>query len=124
MRHPLLMYGHDAALLNTRQMVLQRTGNDVFATTRLTEVEEFLKTKSIDLLVLCHTLSVDERKSTLALIPCLCAETKALVLVAGAQCHEELHATLDCAEGPRRLLATVEHLVLQDESLALNCVTH
>lgn len=119
MHHSILMYGRDAELLEVRKMVLRTSGNDVLATTNPIDVEVFLRTKAIEVLILCHTVPEGERRRILNLIPLLSPGTKALVLIAGARSSpEEHHANLDTMEGPRRLLEAIEQLARDRSSAA------
>ena len=112
MPHSLLLFGHDIELLRIRRLVLKTDGYEVFMSASLDVVERLLKAGEVDILVLCHSLTEDQRRRALNQIASKLSIAKALVLVVGPQAHREaLHANHDVQEGPVRLLAAVESLV-------------
>jgi len=51
----VLIFGHDAALLETRRLVLNRGGFQVWIATKGTEAVEVLLNEPIDLFILCES---------------------------------------------------------------------
>jgi len=76
----VLIYGRDPSLLETRQLVLETTGGVVVATTELEDTKHELVHNQPDLLVLCYTLSPDDRSAILSSVDCLVPKLKVLVL--------------------------------------------
>ena len=68
MSRSILLYGHDDVLLFTRRAILEKTGFRVFTASYLHEVEVIAATQPIDLLVLCQTVSYEERTKALSLV--------------------------------------------------------
>lgn len=62
----VLMYGHDARLLESGKWALQSRGYRVQTATRLADFNHLPSLPSISLLVLCHTLSPKERADAVA----------------------------------------------------------
>ena len=79
----LLLYGRDQSLLHTRKLVLEIGGDNVSITTNASQVRQILNSSSIDLLVLCQTLQVDECDELAQLTRIAWPDTKVLVLEGG-----------------------------------------
>jgi DNA-binding NtrC family response regulator len=56
----VLIFGHDAVLLESRQRVLEMAGFRVSATIEREDAKQIASTRKIDVLLLCQTLSQDE----------------------------------------------------------------
>jgi DNA-binding NtrC family response regulator len=56
----ILIFGHDTILLETRRLILERAGFQVWIATEATEAVQILVTKRIDLFILCQSLSPKE----------------------------------------------------------------
>lgn len=111
----ILVYGRDSALLGTRRMVLASAGYQVTEAINFCEVEKILSERSIDLLILCHSLSEADCKEVsekLQVEP----RPKALVLTAGPfGCHVGINAEItDAREGPAKLISTVKRLFCRE----------
>jgi len=109
----VLIYGRDHRLLETRRWVLERAGLTVRTTVELSDIEEILASQTIDLFILCHTLSPEESDVVLAKAHTLRPDMKYLVLTANTPLgslgsREEF---VSAFEGPRTLLAVVERLL-------------
>ncbi len=63
----ILLFGRSAQLLATRKMVLESVGYRVYRASDLFTAKNMLAEKQIDLLILCHSLSMEERGRALAL---------------------------------------------------------
>jgi DNA-binding response OmpR family regulator len=81
MSHPacILVYGRDPSLLETRCMVLETTGSVVRATAEPEEAERIIRDERPALLVLCYTLSPEDRSSILSSAQLLRPDMKTLV---------------------------------------------
>jgi hypothetical protein len=88
----ILMYGRDARLLETQAWVLERAGHRGRTVSTFDDLEHLLSTEETDLLVLCHSLSMEECGRSIALtIPW--PRTKSLILIAGPKgCHAQKDA--------------------------------
>jgi hypothetical protein len=63
----ILLFGRNAGLLETRKRVLEPEGYRVSMASDLSTAKHVLREKQIDLLILCHSLSMEERGRALAL---------------------------------------------------------
>lgn len=108
----ILTFGHDTTLLQTREMILRKDGQEVLTATAVDEATRILTEQPIDLLILCHTLRQQERESILSLAHTLQRGVKALVLTSTSSGYiaTGLDATLCTNDGPPALLATVHQL--------------
>ncbi len=106
----ILIYGHDAQLLETRCMILERAGYSVLTATGLDEFERIPACRRVDLLLLCHSLSMEDCGRSLALAHSRWPQLKSLTLTSGAKrCFTStlLEQTLDLMEGPAQLLSRI-----------------
>lgn len=78
----ILVYGRDSNLLKTRRWVLETIGSKVYATTSLKETEQLIISVKPTLLVLCFTLSSEDRRYVLKLVQALRPQMKVLTLTA------------------------------------------
>ena len=62
---PILVYGSDPILLETRRMVLETLNDMVYTATNAAEAEQIIFEAKPDLFVLCYTLSPEDRQSIL-----------------------------------------------------------
>lgn len=76
----ILVFGRDSSLLETRQLVLETIGGIVDATTKLDQARLLLAHSAPDLLILCYTLSPDDRSTILGTVRKIRPELKVLVL--------------------------------------------
>jgi CheY-like chemotaxis protein len=108
----ILMYGRDADVLETRARVLEQAGHRVRTVASLDALERMLSTEQADLLVLCHSISMEECGRSIALtIPW--PQTKSLILTAGLKgYYTQIEGpVLDIMDGPANLVSTVGKLV-------------
>jgi hypothetical protein len=80
LRDTALLHGHDEMLLQTRGYIFENLGWEVLSTTEIETVERLLCERHIDLLVLCHTLTSQEREDLLAYARLKQTSTKTIVL--------------------------------------------
>jgi len=108
----ILLYGKDRSLLNTRELILLRAGYRVFTASDLLEIDSVVQGESVDLLILCHTLTLEQCGRALAFGHSRWPFMKSLLLAATdswcAAGKPEL--VFEAAAGPAELLATVGRL--------------
>ena len=109
---PILVYGRDARLLETRSWVLQQAGFRVLCVMDLAEMEALVLTEPVRVLVLCHTLSEAERVDALRASARLRPTVQRMVMTANALTvpDEGQEETLSVYDGPRKLIQSVERL--------------
>jgi hypothetical protein len=76
----ILLYSHDSLLLLTRRVMLEKSGYVVFMACNLNEIHGACSTQSIDLIILCQTISSDEAAMALAVVLAFNAATHTLAL--------------------------------------------
>ena len=108
----LLVYGTDQSLLQTRSWVLKEGGFEVFIATSSVEVESSLKDQALALLILCHSLSLEDCQQALALAGTLSPQAKTLLLA--SRFSRDLNALVDTVfdpfEGPAALIHFVRKI--------------
>lgn len=114
----ILVYGRDQRLLETRSWVLERAGYRVVLATHLPEAEALAKTETVEVAVLCHSLTAEESRAALLAFRRLRPETQRLVLTVGATAvtDGQQEAVVSAYDGPRRLLEMVARLVRGQEA--------
>jgi len=106
----ILVYGRDPSLLETRCMLLETTGSKVHATTEPEQAEQIIREERPDLLVLCYTLSPEDRTNILSAAQHLRPEMKTLILTADGT-SETGNGDLDIFTGARALRAKVVEML-------------
>ena len=105
----ILICGRDAELLRTRGLVLQSAGYRVSCTTEPIRYEDHLET--VDLLVVCHTLSAEEREQAISSLANLKPGAKAVCLELNASATGDGVPTLDSFAGPKNMLEGVKRVL-------------
>jgi hypothetical protein len=110
---PIVLLGHDEHLLATRQWVLQTRGYRVITANHASALQTLPLSPSVQLLVLCHTLSLEEREDAAAAARIRWPGVKCLTLTAdpGRAPSGILGQLLHTMDGPGRLLSMVTELV-------------
>jgi hypothetical protein len=112
----VLIYGRDLRLLETRSWILQKAGYKVSAAMELSDVKRILGSEKVNLSILCHTLSSEQRSRAVAKIEELRPHVKKLLLAASSFAPvegnpEEMFYT---SAGPSALIAAVNLLMNGD----------
>lgn len=109
----ILVYGRDPQLLETRQWVLERAGYRVSTATELSDIAQLVPLDQICLLILCHTLSMEECGRAIALVHTRWPQVETVVLIAGQTGCRPVSSSevVDAMEGPVKLLNAVAKLV-------------
>jgi DNA-binding response OmpR family regulator len=117
-RTSILIYGRDPVLLETRRLILELSGYSVTIASDLAVVQRTIESQRIDLLLLCHSLSMEECGRAIALSASN-PSMKNLVLIAGkTSCHSRIASQVfDSMEGPARLVSAVK--ALADSAIAI-----
>jgi hypothetical protein len=110
---PILVFGNDITLLETRRLVLERGGYQIYIAADLQAVENIATSEPLALLVLCHTLTPAEGQAAIATTLALRPEVKKLLLTIspGAHPNSEDFEVLNALAGPRELISTVDRLL-------------
>lgn len=108
----VLLFGNDSHLLKSRRMVLESVGCMVYTATQLVDVNQILTDHRIGLLILCHTLTVEECERAKVVVETFSPEVKVLVLAAAdfAECAESGDRVVSTGSGPKAMLQTVNEM--------------
>ena len=106
----ILVFGHDALLFETRRLILERAGFQVWTAGEVTEAVQILAKEPIDLFILCQSLPVDECASILKAAHILRPDMKNLVMAGetlglSAEKHDTFLTTF---LGPLALIALIQ----------------
>jgi hypothetical protein len=109
----IVICGRDSLLLDTRKWVLERAGTRVFTATDLSDFGRIPSDVSIDLVILCHSLTKEQCSRALALAGTYWPQAQSLVLISGQSgCYTgATKQVADAAQGPANLLHTVTELL-------------
>jgi hypothetical protein len=80
MHGTILVYGNDQMLVTTRRLIFEQAGYTVFTAESLSNAALVLMTHQIDVLVLCQTLSDEERVAVLETAHALKPKTRCAAL--------------------------------------------
>ena len=109
----VLIFGRDQLLLQTRAWLLEQAGHSVETSMDTAALPSLLGVGRAELLVLCHTLSSEDRRHARATAHASGVPVQILVLVAPQKAveAEPEEALLSSLDGPAKLIATVQRLV-------------
>jgi hypothetical protein len=110
----VLIYGHDARLLESRKWVLQSWGYRALSVRSLAAINQVPLTPPIDLLVLCYSLSAEECESAIGCAKLRWSGVKELALVrqnAAIESAKILTHVKRAFDAPDRLRSVVGQLV-------------
>ena len=108
----ILLFGRDSILLQTRKWLLERCGYEVRTAEDIGQLKRIAEEGTVDLLLLCHSLLVEEAEEAIAAVSARQPQAKILLmLISGSRGTERLQvATVETHEGPAGLLSTVASL--------------
>ena len=114
----ILIYGRDAQLLESRKLLLERSGARVWQAINLTEIARLDPERDIDLLILCHSLKTEQCDRALAMAQGRWPGVQCLMLTAGSRgYHPGLPGRfVDVNDGPANLLSTVAKLLPNEQA--------
>ena len=109
----ILMFGRDAQLLDTRRMVLEISGYKVSTATDLSDFDRAVSSDCFDLVILCHSLSLEDCGRAVAVALSRWPSVRILTLTAGAWgCPAgRLDQTVNVLQGPAKLVSTVSRFL-------------
>ncbi len=108
----ILIYGRDPSLLETRRMLLETPGGEIYAARDQAETQRLIRDGKAGLLVLCYTLSVQDREEILASARALHPAVRVLALLAdGSEEDPAKEEAFDVFNGPAALKTKVERML-------------
>lgn len=111
----ILCYGHDRMLVRTRQQIFQRAGFRSQMAATEEALHSYFAEYAIDVLVICHSVTLDECESAKQLAHGQADQTLVLVLDKHT-CKsrgEGADGAFDTLHGPERLLCRLNALLMQ-----------
>ncbi len=108
----IVVYGHDQSLLDTRSWVLQSAGYRVLQASRRSELEQTADDARVALVVLCHTLTQEEREETGSFLDRR-ADIKRLLITANRPVLQQRRSDpmVSAFDGPRALIDMVDTML-------------
>ena len=117
MHGTILVYGKDEILVMTRGLILEKAGYEVFRAEQVGNAMLVLMNHQIDIVVLCQSLTDEERRGILETAHALQPEIKCAVLdFAESEVAIEGVDLIRGLVGPSTLLKAVGKLLTQKES--------
>lgn len=105
----ILLSGRNADLLATRGQVLETAGYHVSTTLKAIEASSDLA--AVHLLIVCHTLSAEDRQQDLSTLAAKAPHARALCMTPHSDAIECGISPVDSFQGPRELLRVVTSLL-------------
>lgn len=111
---PILLCGINSSLLKMRAEVLRNAGFDILQAPRLDHVEEIAATTPIIIMVLCHTLPLDDQEKAIATLVRHRPHAKVIVLTTNftQETPAKPIILVSASEGPDSLIKTLGKLTL------------
>jgi hypothetical protein len=109
----ILLYGRDSRLLETRRLVLEASGYQLLVATKLSEVEQIVSIHLVHLIIICHTISLEECGRALGLTSSQQPAIRSLILISDTPSYPSAadEEVLYAMEGPAKLVLRVASLV-------------
>jgi DNA-binding NtrC family response regulator len=109
----VLVFGRDHQLVHTRRLILQKAGFHVHTAASLADIQLLPPQPTIDVMLLCHSLSSQDCDDALLLTHERWPEIQTIALVAGSSdCGSNFTDTvMESHEGPAKLIDTVRQRI-------------
>jgi hypothetical protein len=114
----VLLFGQDARLVETRGWVLRKTGFQIHTALTLSDLDLIATQVTIDLFVLCDSLSSATRTQTVAFIRSRWPLAKRLIFEPSISTEMlDSRESIFCAfDGPRELITAINKMLANDPS--------
>jgi DNA-binding response OmpR family regulator len=106
----ILNVGQDSALLNTRTLILQAAGYSVQAACSIHQAIEDFKAADFDLVLLCHSLALQDRSRLVALIRASGSRIP-VVTIAGSGQEADPFADVTVESAPEKLFLCISQVM-------------
>jgi DNA-binding response OmpR family regulator len=110
-RYHLLSVGADPSILSTRTDVLKRAGFNVTATTSERDAQRTLSEENFDLIVICHSLPLSDRRKLMQAVRESKYLPKIVVINRSPEPEPAADASIHSLDGPDRLLECIAELL-------------
>ena len=117
MHGTILVYGNEPMLVMTRQLILEKAGYTVFASIRFASALLALVNERINVLLLCQSLSDEDRRSILETAVAIKPEIKCVTFGYGG--HEVVSdggVAFERLDGPATLVKTIGRILHNEPS--------
>lgn len=113
MDNRIFLYGNDQTLLMTRRLILEREGYRVFTAMKFGEAMQLTMTQRLDVLILCQSLSVDERNGVLATVREIAPSLKTIILGNGESVYpiRKQEKSVGVLTDPKTLLGVIDTML-------------
>jgi two-component SAPR family response regulator len=115
MHGTILIYGNDELLVLTRCLILERAGNHVFTAQSLPNAMLALMNHEIDILILCQSLSPEERRSISETAKALPREIQRVYFGPSSELLVEGTDICQHLDSPQSFLKSIERILNQKE---------
>ena len=104
----ILIYGNEPLLVETRRLILEQAGYEVYATMEFQNAMRILADQAVDLLLLGQSLREDERRGMIETASAMSPEIKCIALGSEDQIGTPDRAeVVDGRKGPAHLLEAI-----------------
>ena len=112
MNGTILIYGNEQLLVSTRRLILEKAGYQVFSATRFDSGLLALVNERINVLLLCHSLYEQERRSILETARAVKPDVKTLVFgFDGREVELNGAGTFERLDGPAALVNSIGRIL-------------
>ncbi|HEX3967785.1 MAG TPA: hypothetical protein VHW70_07460 [Edaphobacter sp.] len=112
MQEKLLIYGNDSMLLTTRRIILEKAGYEVVTVAAFSEAMMLLVSRPFDLLILCQSLTQEERRGMLESATAIDPNLKCAVLqFTGSHTKIANEETVEGLRGPTNLIESIRRML-------------
>lgn len=106
----VLLYGQDSHVSETRKLLLETGGYQVYVALNSPEALQYVVSFHIDILILCHTVPFESAETFLLVARALQPSAKTLLLATATRTHhqrrgDEVH---DTSDGPAKFLEKIK----------------
>jgi len=110
---PIVIFGRDPALLESRRWVIEHAGFKVLTISKVAEAERLIQAENPELVILCHSLSAELCLEMVAFVHNTRPQIRILIMSAGTEtcAPGDRDEAISSFEGPRSLIAAVKRLV-------------
>jgi len=109
----VLVFGRDYQLVHTRSLILEKAGFHVRTASSLPDIHQLLSEPSMDIMLLCHSLSNQECNEALSITHERWPRIQTIALISGSSgCgSDSADVVMESTEGPAKLISAVrKHL--------------
>ena len=105
----VLVFGRDYQLVHTRGLILEKAGFRVRTASSLPDIHQLLSEPTMDVMLLCHSLSIQECDEALLLTHERWPHMQTIALVSGSSdCgSQSVDTVIEATDGPAKLITAV-----------------